>query len=171
VTGPAAPAFEVQESSPDPSSVERLLRLLPEWFGIESSIVSYVEDARYEETVLARPAGAPQAPAIGALLLRTHFPEAAEIHLLAVEPAWHRQGVGSALVHHAEERLEARGVGVLSVKTLGPSSDSKAYAATRSFYEAIGFLRVEELRELWPGNPCLLMVKALSQAPAGRLGK
>jgi ribosomal protein S18 acetylase RimI-like enzyme len=121
VTGPAAPAFEVQESSPDPSSVERLLRLLPEWFGIESSIVSYVEDARYEETVLARPAGAPQAPAIGALLLRTHFPEAAEIHLLAVEPAWHRQGVGSALVHHAEERLEARGVGVLSVKTLGPS--------------------------------------------------
>jgi ribosomal protein S18 acetylase RimI-like enzyme len=106
--------------------------LLPEWFGIESAIVGYVEHAQHTETLLARTLGDSHAPAVGALLVRRHFPEAAEIHLLAVEPAWHRRGVGSALVHHAEERLETRGVGVLSVKTLGPSSDSTAYAATRA---------------------------------------
>jgi len=30
------------------------------------------------------------------------------------------------------------------------------------FYLAAGFLRLEELLDLWEGNPCLVMVKPLS---------
>ncbi|MGI8701500.1 MAG: hypothetical protein ACR2JU_09905 [Nocardioidaceae bacterium] len=34
-------------------------------------------------------------------------------------------------------------------------------AATRAFYLARGFEPLEEFQHLWPGNPCLLMVKVL----------
>lgn len=52
------------------------------------------------------------------------------------------------------------------MKTLGPSHPSPEYAATRRFYEACGFRGLEELHDLWPDNPCLIMVKPLgSPAP------
>ena len=40
-------------SGRDPAAVERLLRGLPEWFGIESSIAEYVEAAGRLSTLLA----------------------------------------------------------------------------------------------------------------------
>jgi hypothetical protein len=40
------PAWVVTSGRPDPGTVERLLRALPEWFGIESSIAEYAESAR-----------------------------------------------------------------------------------------------------------------------------
>lgn len=49
----------------------------------------------------------------------------------------------------------------MSVKTLGPSDPDPGCAATRLFYAALGYQPVEELLGLWPGNPCLLMVKPL----------
>jgi hypothetical protein len=36
----------VTSGEQDPGTVERLLRLLPGWFGIETSIIEYVESAR-----------------------------------------------------------------------------------------------------------------------------
>jgi hypothetical protein len=41
---------------PGPRTVERLLRSLPEWFGIESSLVEYVAAARRMPAYLAWPA-------------------------------------------------------------------------------------------------------------------
>jgi ribosomal protein S18 acetylase RimI-like enzyme len=58
---------------------------------------------------------------VGVLLARRHFPGAAEIHLMAVDPGWHRRGIGRALVAALEADLIA---------------------------------------DLWPGNPCLIMIKA-----------
>ena len=49
----------------------------------------------------------------------------------------------------------------LQVKTLGPSRADANYEQTRTFYERRGFEPLEELSDLWPGNPCLLMVKTL----------
>ena len=47
------------------------------------------------------------------------------------------------------------------MKTLGPSRPDTNDEATRRFYEARGFLALEELHGLWGKNPCLVMVKAL----------
>ena len=105
-------------------------------------------------------AGGFEAP-VGVLLLQRHFQASAEIHLMAVARSWHRRGVGRALVRHAEKRLRDEGVRLLTVKTLGPSHPDQGYAITRRFYESVGFLPLEEIHGLWPGNPCLIMVKAL----------
>lgn len=140
------------------AATQRLLGMLPEWFGIPDANAHYVESARQLPGYLAVSA---DGVAIGLLTLKRHFARAAEVYLMAVAPDWHRHGVGAALLSAAERELAADGRLLLQVKTLGPSHPSPQYAATREFYLACGFEPIEEIRDLWPGNPCLLMVKNL----------
>ena len=123
-----------------------------------TGFAEYADSARHLPGFVARSAGGEP---IGILLHRRHFAEAAEIHLLAVDPDRHRQGIGAALVDAAESELRGDGCQVLQVKTLGPSHPDSRYALTRAFYQAVGFIPLEETHDLWPENPCLLMIKAL----------
>jgi GNAT superfamily N-acetyltransferase len=146
--------------------VERLLRKLPTWFGIESSVLEYIESARRLPAYLAWPhdpafIGWPTDLAAGVLLVVRHFPRSAEIYLMAVDPAVHRQGAGRALVTALESDLVADHVEFLQVKTLGPSHPDPGYARTRQFYASVGFQPLEEITGLWPDNPCLIMIKTL----------
>lgn len=137
---------------------------LPAWFGIEASNAGYTERARALPSYLAWPGdeAKPEHPA-GVLLALRHFPKAAEVYLLAVDPTAHRHGAGRALLSALERDLTADGVEFLQVKTLGPSHPDPGYVKTRAFYEAMGFQPLEEIHGLWdPGNPCLLMMKTLS---------
>jgi GNAT superfamily N-acetyltransferase len=147
-------------------AVERLLRMLPGWFGIESSIIEYVEAAQRLPTYLVWPVGnpgiMPDGQPAGALLAVRHFPCSAEIHLMAVDPAIHRRGAGRALIAALEADLTAEKVQFLQVKTLGPSREDDGYEQTRRFYASVGFQPLEEIHDLWtPENPCLIMIKAL----------
>ncbi len=143
-----------------PDDVDRLLRSLPEWFGIEESIREYVEDARHLPTYAVRdPSGG---GVVGILLVKRHFPTAAEVHLMAVDRSWHRRGAGHALLRKAEADLRADGVRFLQVKTLSPAREDEYYARTREFYVAEGFTPLEEFPTLWDErNPCLMFVKSL----------
>jgi GNAT superfamily N-acetyltransferase len=163
------PPWRVTSGQPDPETVRRLLTELPDWFGIESSSEEYVAAARRMPAYLAWPGGAAAAPGAsqaglpaGALLAARHFPAAAEIYLMAVAPGQHRRGAGRALVAALEADLVADGVRFLQVKTLGPSRPDAGYARTRQFYAAVGFEPLEEIRGLWPGSPCLIMIKTLA---------
>jgi GNAT superfamily N-acetyltransferase len=132
---------------------EHVLRDLPDWFGIEEATAAYIRDVAELPTF-----------AVGDdafLSLRVHNPRAAEVYVMGVRRAAHRQGLGSAVLVAAEEYLRARGVEYLQVKTLGPSAPDEGYERTRQFYEARGFVPLEELDHLWEHNPCLLLVKRL----------
>jgi GNAT superfamily N-acetyltransferase len=163
-------SWHVTSGEHDPDTVDRLLRSLPGWFGIESSIVEYVAKAHELPTYLAwpgkgSPAGGRERQPVGVLLAARHFPESAEIYLMAVEPSLHRQGIGRALVEALEAELIADGVELLQVKTLGPSCPDAGYDQTRQFYLSMGFRPLEEIPDLWPENPCLVMVKPLPPTP------
>lgn len=145
---------------------ERLLRSLPGWFGIEEAIVHYASVLETYETSVAM-AGDEIA---GFITIKRHNPFAAEIYVIAVREALHRHGIGRRLVAHAERRLRAESVEFLQVKTLGPSRPSEHYEATRRFYEALGFRPLEESTAIWPGNPCLIMVKKLENKEDGGEG-
>jgi GNAT superfamily N-acetyltransferase len=132
---------------------EQVLRDLPDWFGIEDATAAYIRDVADLPTL-----------AVGddALLsLKLHTPRAAEVYVMGVRRHRHGEGVGTALLAAAEEHLRARGVEYLQVKTLGPSDPDEGYASTRAFYEARGFVPLEELHDLWEQNPCLILVKKL----------
>jgi hypothetical protein len=52
----------------------------------------------------------------------------------------------------------------VQVKRLGPSYPSRESEATRPFYDAIGYCRLEEIHGSWPNNPRFIFVKRLSGA-------
>jgi GNAT superfamily N-acetyltransferase len=137
---------------------ERILRALPEWFGIEESLVQYVRDTATMPTFIAEHDSEPA----GFITLRCNTDHAAEIHCMAVAPQMHRKGVGRRMVRFAEDHLRSEGVSYLQVKTVGPSRPCEFYSQTRLFYEAAGFAPLEEFPTLWPGNPCLLLVKKIA---------
>jgi ribosomal protein S18 acetylase RimI-like enzyme len=160
-----APRWHVTSGKPAPDAVERLLRMLPEWFGIESAVAGYVEVARTMPAYLAWPTGQDDTQPGGVLLVTRHFPLAAEVYLLAVDRRRHRRGAGRALVAALEADLTAEGVRFLQVKTLGPSHPDPGYEQTRAFYAGLGFQPLEEIHDLWPETPCLIMIKSLQ--PSG----
>jgi GNAT superfamily N-acetyltransferase len=129
-----------------------VLGALPGWFGIEQAVTDYVR------AVAELPTFAVGRDAF--LALKLHTPAAAEIYVMGVLPERQGEGVGTALVHAAEEFLRARGIEYLQVKTLAPSHPSRHYARTRDFYKSCGFRPLEELRAIWDeSNPCLIMIK------------
>ena len=134
---------------------EAVLRDLPEWFGVEESTRAYIEEAATLPTFAVE-------PDLGFLCLEQHTPRAAELYVMGVRREHHRRGIGRALVAAAEAWCRAHGVRYLHVKTLGPSRPSRGYGATRAFYEAVGFVALEELHGLWEGdNPTLILVKGV----------
>lgn len=137
---------------------EPILRALPDWFGIETAIVHFVNEIDRLPTFLALQ----DEQVLGFLSLKQHNSYAAEVYLIGVQMTAHRQGIGRQLMQQAEAFLQTQRVEYLQVKTLSAAHPDKGYAKTRSFYLALGFRPLEELAELWgKENPCLLMVKRL----------
>lgn len=138
---------------------EHILRTLPEWFGIEESLVNYVREAA---SLSMWAAYAPTGEAIGFVCLKEHTAYAAEVAVMGVLPTWHRTGAGRALIAACERHARGKGMPFLTVKTLDESAQSEEYDRTRRFYRAMGFLPLEVFPLLWdPSNPCLLMAKWL----------
>jgi coenzyme F420-0:L-glutamate ligase/coenzyme F420-1:gamma-L-glutamate ligase len=144
---------EIQDPAERSRIAEAVLRDLPDWFGIEESTTEYIAAAATLPTFASEPEA-------GFLCLKRHTPAAAELYVMGVRRDRHRRGIGRALVAEAERWCRERGIRYLQVKTLGPSRPSREYDATRAFYEALGFVALEELHGLWShDNPALILVK------------
>lgn len=135
-----------------------VLEALPDWFGIQDANRQYLRDIETLPTFLVTL----EDRVVGFLSILDHSDSAAEIHILGVERAYHRQGIGTALVRACERYLSAHRVEFLQVKTLSESHPDVNYAKTRAFYQAMGFKKLQELPTLWgEANPCLMLVKSL----------
>lgn len=135
---------------------EKILRSLPQWFGIESAILDYIKDVQQMPMLVAKD----DSGVIGFLALNRHNKHTAEVHVMGILPQFHRQKVGQQLILHAERYLHQEGYQYLTVKTLSESRPNEEYDRTRKFYLGVGFLPVEEFKTLWgEHNPCLLLIK------------
>ena len=135
-----------------------ILATLPTWFGMAES------NAAYERDVQTMPMfGSMEGDDVfGFLALMQQTPNAFEIHVMGVRPAFHRKGAGRAMVDAAAAFARAAGARFLTVKTLSSRDPDPGYAATRAFYESIGFLALEEFPTLWSAdNPTLMLIKVL----------
>lgn len=134
------------------------MRSLPEWFGIEQSIVDYARAADELPTFVAES----DDEVVGFLTVKPTSPCAADVHAMAVRREAQGRGLGRALLSAAETWMVEQGFEIVHVKTLSESEDYAPYAATRAFYTAVGFKPLEEIRQIWGDeNPCLIMVKIL----------
>jgi GNAT superfamily N-acetyltransferase len=150
-------AISLAAPSLAPSAVEPILRSVPDWFGIEEATRAYVADSATKPTYIATRDSRP----VGFVTVTHHNPHSAEVHCMAVHRDHHGSGVGTALLRHVEPLLEKSGVRFLQVKTQGPSKPCAEYARTLHFYVSRGFTPLEEIQGLWPGIPCLILVKSL----------
>lgn len=81
-----------------------------------------------------------------------------DLYWMAVDPALHGAGVGTALLHAMEARLA--GVARLVVVETAGRLD---YAPTRAFYEARGYRPVSRVPDFYaPGDDQVVYVKSLS---------
>ncbi len=131
------------------------------WFGIEKALQRYVDDSAKLPTFAVEA----ENRLVGFLTLREHFSTSWEIHCVAIAADWRGKGQGSRLLAHAESWLADRGVVFLQVKTVAETDPTAAYAHTRKFYEARGFVPIEIFPELWdPWNPALQYIKLINAA-------
>ena len=137
---------------------EKILRALPDWFGIEASLIQYVKDANTMPTMFAKVDDV----VVGFLTIKKHFSETAEIHCMGILPQYHRRGIGKLLIKEIENYLKDDGLKILQVKTVSADRDCSAYVKTCAFYKAVGFIPLEVFPTLWDKiNPCLVLVKQI----------
>jgi GNAT superfamily N-acetyltransferase len=154
-------SISVRESAGGAGPVcRRILDLLPEWFGIPEAVETYVVAANDHPSLIASVDGED----VGIVTVVHHNEFAAEVHLMAVAPSFHRQGIGTLMLRHLESALADLGVEYLQVKTLSASNPDEGYAKTREFYLGYGFRPLEEFPTLWaPENPALQMIKTVGR--------
>lgn len=152
----AAPVREITEADIAPCAA--LLASLPDWFGFEETNREYIEGLRTRPSIVALHDGR-----IGGFLsIERHGPGSAEIHVMAVDPALHRAGLGRAMIAWTEQWCRDEGVRWLHVKTRGPSTPDPGYERTRHFYLAMGFEPLFETLDLWgPEDAALILVKTI----------
>ena len=137
---------------------KEIIESLPNWFGLESVNKEYIKRSTETDFYTAYMFD----KEVGFFSIISHFPQTSEIYVCGILQDFHRLGIGKKLLSVIEADLEKKGVKFLTVKTLSASHPDKGYAKTREFYEAVGFVPLEEFKELWgKENPCLFMVKVL----------
>jgi len=147
---------EIQPPDEKSKLCNDILRALPSWFGVESSIVGYTQQVRTMLLYAAFDGGS----AIGFVALKIHNAFTAEICVIGILKEYHRQGAGKMLIERCEEHCKANGFESLTVKTLDESRESKNYDKTRLFYQSLGFRPLEVFSLFWDkDNPCLFMAK------------
>ena len=149
---------EITDSNRKSALCDGILRALPDWFGIESSIVEYVTKVRD----LPFWAMMEDGEAAGFVALLPHTQSAAEVCVMGVRQSHHRSGLGRQLIEACNHWCRENGVLYLTVKTLADTHPDPGYAKTRAFYAAMGFVPIEVFPTLWDAhNPCLQMIKRI----------
>lgn len=136
--------------------IEEILTDLPEWFGLPESTKEYIQDG----SLLPLWAAFDGEDLIGFVTLTKSSEDCGEVHCMGVKKAYHRKGVGHALMQALEEGAK-KSYSYLQVKTVD-EGHYKEYDQTIAFYRSCGFVKLEVFPTLWDEwNPCLIMIKKL----------
>ncbi len=149
---------KINDNEEKSNIADYILRELPDWFGIEESIVEYADGVRAYDFYAVSYNG----KTVGFISVKSNNAYTSEIYVMGILDRFHNQGIGAKLVEKAQEELIKNNIKFLMVKTLGTSHPDKHYSCTRKFYSKVGFYPLEEIKEIWgEKNPCLIMVKNL----------
>lgn len=87
-----------------------------------------------------------------------------DLYWIAVDPALHGAGVGSAIMGEVERRLSAERAHLVVVET----SSRSDYAPTRRFYERLGYVECARVRDFYArGDDRIILVKRFHEPEQG----
>lgn len=136
--------------------VEKVLRDLPDWFGIEEAILAYGKEARELDTYII----SLNKEDLGFLIIKETSPYTIELYCLGLFAKSRGQGLGRILVDEVLNLYREKFM-FCQVKTLDEGID-KHYDKTIGFYKSLGFMKMETIKEIWgEDNPCMIMIKSL----------
>jgi GNAT superfamily N-acetyltransferase len=142
----AVVALAVRAWAPVFASMERVLAgsgvyeaFYPDWEAAQAEAVRSALRDDGMHVLVAEAGGAP-AGFVAARLLRDD--DMGEIHMVAVDPAVQRQGIGAALTAAATDWIAAAGVRIAMVETGGDPGHGPA----RATYAAAGYTAMEVVR-------------------------
>lgn len=127
------------------------------WFGSEEINSDYANQLSEDSAFVAIVDGRVE----GVISIDWHFETTAEIYSMAISQKNHRKGIGKKLMVAAEKLAKEKEYEFLHVKTLGDEVAHPGYKKTRAFYEAFGFRRLFQTKDLWDGLPTMLYVKSI----------
>ena len=134
-----------------------ILEDLPEWFGMTESTEEYIADSKNKPFLACFLENEP----VGFIVLNETSPDCAEIFVMVIKKKFHRQGAGEKLNQAYENLAKKLGYTYSQVKTV-ETGHYQEYDATNSFYQAMGYKKLEVFPELWDEwNPCQIYVKYL----------
>lgn len=137
------------------AAAREVLEALPDWFGIPESREAYIRDSRAQPFWADLEDGAVR----GFLALRETSPYTAELAVMGVLPAYHRQGIGRALFAAFQQYAREKGYAFLQVKTVQEGRYT-SYDQTNAFYRSLGFRELECFPTLWDRqNPCQIYIR------------
>lgn len=148
---------EIRNDAEKSRITRRILKALPDWFGVPESREAYIRDSAGKIFFCAFECGQPA----GFLYLKETGKHTVELAVMGVLMEYHRRGLGRALFVRAKEAACAAGYSFMQVKTvqMGMYDD---YDRTNRFYIAMGFKELEVFPTLWDAqNPCQIYVMAL----------
>jgi len=152
--------LEITDENLKKKYTEQILRLLPDWFGVEESLVEYVETVGHYPFF----ASINNEDCVGFFSGMIHHGRTGEIYVCGIHPEHHRKGLGKKLYETLENYFIGQGCEYVMVKTLSSEHPDQHYALTRQFYEVIGFKDFYTNKEIWGHeNPCLIMIKNIGK--------
>ena len=147
---------EVKDEEQKMAVVAKVLKDLPEWFGIPESTQAYIEGVKDLQVWAAFQ----ESDLLGFVSLSYSSEDCAEIDCLGVNKAHQGRGIGSQLLATLESEA-CKKVDYLQVKTVAEGSN-KDYDRTNIFYRSLGFKKLEIFPQLWgPQNPCQILIKKM----------
>jgi GNAT superfamily N-acetyltransferase len=151
----------VRRAAPaDGPACEAVLRSLPDHFTPDVPATVAADMAQHPAWVVED-----GGTVTGFAVVDRRSPAAVELLWAAVAAGRRGAGLGTRLVEQVLAELAADGVRLVEVRTLDGSAGYAPYEATRGFWEARGFVRVDVVDPYpgWqPGNPCAIYVAALA---------
>ena len=133
-----------------------ITRKLPRWFGRPEANANYVRGMA-NRIVYASFIDEKVAGLIG---LEFHFTTTCNVWWLGVDPAFHRRGIGRALLDRSIVEARTRGCLQMAVETMSPRANSPEYNLTRRFYQELAFVPFVEF-EPSPGDYLMWMIRKL----------
>ncbi|MFW5794720.1 MAG: GNAT family N-acetyltransferase [Bacillota bacterium] len=149
---------EIEDSKLKQEIAEKVLRDLPDWFGIEEATKEYIDKVRKYPFIACYINDL----AVGFYSLREENKNVLDMYVLGVLKKHHQKGVGKALQIYAENYARDKGYKYLMVLTLAKKANNSSYLATRKFYLKMGYIDFYQNDDIFsPEDPCQIMLKTL----------
>ena len=150
--------IEIKESKDKQEIAKKVLRDLPEWFGIEESTKEYIENVVKYTFIAAYIDN----EVVGFYSLRHENKDTLDMYVLGVLKKYHNKGVGTKLQEYVNDYAKVKKYKYMMVITLAEKANNYEYALTRRFYLKMGFKDFYQNDKIFDScNPAQILIKTV----------